>query len=176
MKLPLAYYGNPILRKKCEPVTEITAEICKLIDDMIETMLSHDGYGLAAPQVKHSKSIFLTHTPTQTGPDEWVPGKIRVFINPKILSYSEELSFRGEGCLSIPNLYGNVARPLKITVEARDRDGTIFKEEFSGIAARAIMHENDHINGVLFIDRIHGKERKELEPTLREIKKKYSNS
>lgn len=174
MKLPLTYYGNPILRKKCERINEITDEIRSFAQDMIETMNAHDGLGIAAPQVNRSLAIFITNVPIQKGPDEWEPGRIRVFINPKILSYSQEVAAKSEGCLSIPATYGTVARPVTITVEALDLDGKTFVEEFSDLEARAIMHENDHINGVLFIDRIHGKERKELESRLREVKKKYA--
>ena len=176
MKLPLAYYGNPILRKKGERINEITDEIRKFINDMIETMVSHDGLGLAAPQVHRSLAIFITHVPIQTGPDQWLPGKIRVFINPKIISHSEELNSRGEACLSIPGVYGAVARPLRITIEATDLEGKRFVEDFSDLDARVVMHENDHINGVLMIDRIQGKERKELESRLREIKKKFNKA
>lgn len=175
MKLPLAYYGHPILRKKCVPVAEITEEIRQLAANMEETMITHDGIGLAAPQVHRSIALFLTHVPEQVGPEEFSPGEVRVFINPKILEYSEEEWLRGEGCLSIPNVYGVVRRPLRIKVEATDLDGNRFTEEFSGLQARAIMHENDHINGKLFIDRIKGREREEMEKTLRAIKKKYNS-
>ena len=173
MKLPLAYYGDPILRKKGMRVDEINDELRQLINDMEETMLSHDGLGLAAPQVSRSLALFITNIAKQVGPDEWVPGQTRVFINPKILEYSDEEWFRGEGCLSIPGVYGPVQRPMRIKVEATDINGERFTQEFSGLEARAIMHENDHINGVLFIDRIRGKEREKMEPELRAVKKKF---
>lgn len=174
MKLRLAYYGDPILRKKCERIEPIPNDLKQFVLDMEETMNAHDGVGLAAPQVHRSIALFIINIPRQVGPNEWVPTMTRVFINPKILEYSEEEWLRGEGCLSIPEVYGTVSRPVKIKVEAFDLNGKHFIEEFSGIEARAIMHENDHINGVLFIDRIRGKERQELEPFLRNIKKNYS--
>lgn len=173
MKLQLAYYGEPILRKKCQRVEQIDDKLKQLVKDMEETMFLHDGAGLAAPQVHLSLAVFITNVPKQVDSDEWIPGITRVFINPKILEYSKEEWLRGEGCLSIPNVFGTVSRPMHIKVEATDLDGNHFVEEFSGLQARAIMHENDHINGVLFIDRVRGKERQELEAELREVKKKF---
>lgn len=174
MHLPLAYYGDPVLRKKCERVTNFDDKLKQLVKDMEETMNVHDGLGLAAPQVHLSLAIFITHVPIQVGQDKWKPGTTRVFINPKIVEYSQEEWLRGEGCLSIPNVYGTVSRPLRIKIEAYDIDGKLFTEELSGLDARAFMHENDHINGVLFVDRVKGKEKEEIEAELREIKKKYA--
>lgn len=174
MILPLAYYGNPILRKKCKRVEAIDDDLRKLVADLEETMFAHDGIGLAAPQVGIDLTLFVRNIPTQTSHDQWVPGKTEVFINPKILEYSQEKDWRGEGCLSIPNLYGEVERPSRIKVEYTNMEGNRVTAEYSGLKARNIMHENDHLNGVLFIDRIYGKERQEMEQTLREIKKKYA--
>lgn len=176
MKRELTYYGNPILRKKTARVTEITDEIRQLVSDMVDTMHEYNGIGLAAPQVDQSLALFITEAPIRVEgePEEnWLPGKLRVFINPKLSGHSEEQWMRGEGCLSIPSVYGAVPRPIYVTVEATDLDGNLFTEEFSWLEARAIMHENDHINGVLFIDRIHGKERKEMDPVLNAVKKKF---
>lgn len=173
MKLPIAYYGDPILRKKCPPVEKFDDQLKQLIKDMEETVIAHDGLGLAAPQVKHPLALFITHVPQDEKQEDWNTCKIRHFINPKILEYGEEEWWRGEGCLSIPGLYGEISRPWHIKVKAFDINGNEFTEEFSGLQARAIMHENDHINGVLFIDRIRGKERQEMENELRAIKKKY---
>jgi peptide deformylase len=172
MKLKLAFYGNPILRKKAAPIAVITDEIKQLINDMIEAMDEKDGIGIAAPQVCHSIALFITRVPIVKDDDEWEKGTVRVFINPKILEYSKNEDSFSEGCLSIPKVYGDVFRPIKIKVEATGLDGKLFREEFSGLHARIILHENDHINGVLFIDRLDAKERKLLEPKLRDIKKK----
>ena len=90
-----------------------------------------------------------------------LPGVERVFINPKILSYSDEIVTLSEGCVSIPKLYGHVTRPLKIVVEAMDLEGKTFTQEFFDYEARCIMHENDHINGKLFIDRLSHQERQD---------------
>ncbi len=181
MKLPLTYYGNPILRKKGTPIEKITDEIRQLVKDMEETMIGFNGAGLAAPQVNRSLALFLTHVENE---DEKAPGTeqtappVRVFINPKILEYSEELWGYPQGCLSIPdpNIYGVVFRPIRIKIEATDLEGNRFTEEFSKLSAQAFMHENDHINGVLFIDRLQKKEREQLEPFLRKVKKEYENT
>lgn len=176
MKLPIAYYGDPILRKKVKPVTEITDEIRTLVKDMIDTMKAVNGIGLAAPQVKKSLAIFVTNVPIEgekDGKAHWEPGPIRVFINPKIIGYSEEAWNRDEGCLSIPGLYAEVIRPVKVTVQAMDLEGQLFEATFSWLDARAIFHEKDHLDGVLFIDRVERKKRLAIEQHLREIKRKY---
>lgn len=173
MKLPLAYYGNPILRKKGAPVLEITDEIRQLVSDMTETMIAQDGCGLAAPQIHQSLALFITSIPHLNEKEEVIPGELRVFINPKIVAHSQEKWACEEGCLSIPGLRGIVERPLKVTVQATDLEGNVFTEEFVGFDAHVIMHENDHLNGVLYIDRLSPKEKKQIEGKLREIKKKF---
>ena len=97
----------------------------------------------------------------------------KIYINPSLTNPSDALVERSEGCLSIPKLYAAVARPLSIDLEALDINGTRFQEQCYGYQARNRMHENDHLNGVLFIDRIKGKRRTELEPSLRRIKQQY---
>lgn len=176
MQLPLAYYGDPILRKKTTQIKEINDEIRELVVNMTDTMRANDGIGLAAPQIHCSIALFITEVPIVDAddPEKWEAGPLRVFINPKIISYSEEKWDRGEGCLSIPGIYGEVLRPVRITVQAMDLTGEVFEEEFTWLAARAVMHENDHINGTLFIDRLSSQERKSLEHKLHEVKKRYS--
>jgi len=173
VRLPLAFYGDPILRKKAAPIKEITNEIRQLAQDMIDTVVAEHGVGLAGPQVHQSLTIFITVDYVEQEDGKWACENPRVYLNPKILSRSEELETDEEGCLSIPDLRASVARPVKIEIEAMDLEGKIFKEELHGFNARRFMHENDHVNGVLFIDRIRGKERKELEGALRQIKKDY---
>ncbi|KAF3362796.1 Peptide deformylase [Chlamydiales bacterium STE3] len=173
MILELAYYGESVLRKKAQPIEKINDEIRNLVSDMVETMHAKNGIGLAAPQVFYSLNLFIIQIPEQGPDDTTLPGTLRVFINPRIISVSENSCIYQEGCLSIPKLYENVERPIEVTVEAQGLDGEIFLEKFTGYSARAILHENDHINGVLFIDRIKGKKRQEIEPILRQIKKKY---
>jgi len=178
MKLPLAYYGNPILRKNCEKVEEITDEIRQLVDDMIETLEEQNGIGLAAPQVKKDLRLFVTKVPhpSEDDPDQWEEGVVKVFINPTLSDPSSEDWERDEGCLSIPKIYVSVVRPYRIKVEATDLEGNVFSEVLSGLDARCVMHENDHINGVLMIDRTTGKERKEIEKDLRRMKKRLGHT
>jgi peptide deformylase len=173
MKLPLAYYGDPILRKKGNLITEINDDILQLVNDMIDTMLSVKGIGLAAPQVHASLALFIAYFIKDD--DEKVDrNKIRVFINPKITFYSLNLSCHSEGCLSIPKLHCDVDRPMTIEIEALDLEGRTFTEKYHDYDAHIVLHENDHINGVLFIDRLYPKERKKIEPILKEIKKKFN--
>jgi len=174
MKLPLAYYGNPVLRKKASRVEGIDDELRQLVADMIESMDEYNGCGLAAPQVHRSISLFVTRIPHRDENDQIVSGEARVYINPKVLSYSEEVWALDEGCLSIPGLRDAVVRPMAITVEATNLEGKTFTEELVEFDARVILHENDHLNGVLYIDRLPPKQKKAIENHLREIKKKYS--
>lgn len=173
MELPLNYYGDPVLRKKCKPVEEITEEIKKLVDDMVDTMEANNGIGLAASQVGFLLRIFVTYVPIQDEEGEYGQGKLRVFINPEIIEFSDETTEMSEGCLSIPTVTGNVTRPYRVKIKALDVEGNEFTEEFQGLESHCVLHENDHINGVLFIDRIRGKERKNLDRQLRKVKEEY---
>jgi peptide deformylase len=174
MLLKIYYYGHPILRKRCKPIQEITDEIRKLAYDMIETMDKNDGIGLSAPQVGHSIRMFVLRNYLFTEEGHWTLSEPKVYINPKLTNPSEHFISDTEGCLSLPGLRLHVSRPDKIIVEAMDLDGKIFVEELEGYNARVRMHENDHINGVLFIDRIEANERKKIDPLLKEMKKKYA--
>lgn len=174
MKLPLAYYGDSVLRQKAKLVTEFTPELRRLVEDMLEAMADNDGMGLAAPQVHRSIALFVTKVPVQNAEGNWDEGPLIVFINPKIEWYSEEVWEAPEGCLSIPGIRGDVVRPFQVRVSYYDLDGNQHTEEFSSWQARAVMHENDHVNGVLYIDRMSTKKRKEMEAHLQQIKKKFS--
>lgn len=175
MKLELAYLGNPVLRKKGEPISRITPEVRQLVDDMVETLeTSGNGIGLSAPQVKALFRLFIIKVPYRDDKGKEHDGELKVFINPTIISYSEEEWEQDEGCLSIPGVYAPVCRPEKIVVEALDLDGNLFTAEYSGLEGRCILHENDHINGVLFIDRVKGRARKKIESDLERVKKKYA--
>ena len=175
MLLKIYYYGHPVLRKRCEPIVEITEEIRQLASDMIETMDKNDGIGLAAPQVGHSIRMFVLRNYLETEDGKWTMSEPKVFINPKLSAPSDELIVDTEGCLSLPGLRLEVDRPEKITVEAMDLEGNLFTEEVEGYNARVRMHENDHINGVLFIDRIDASSRKKIDAVLKQIKKKYNS-
>jgi peptide deformylase len=170
--LPLAYYGDPILRKKAEPVGAITSDLKALIEEMIETMDACDGLGIAAPQVHHSIRLFVIRQPIVGRDGEIDVGDVVVFINPKISEPSKETWKAQEGCLSIPSIRSDVERANEITVEYLTVDGETIKRKVSGWEARVIMHEFDHIEGVLFIDRLPEAEQKKLEPTLNRMKKR----
>lgn len=170
--LPLAYYGDPILRKKAEAIGEITEGIQKLVEEMIETMDASDGIGLAAPQVHHSIRLFVIRKPIETSSGNLELGEVKVFINPKLSLPSEETWKASEGCLSIPTLRSLVERPKEISVEYTRLDGSVAVEKVTGWEARVIMHENDHIDGILFIDHLSPKEKAQLAPFLQRLEER----
>jgi peptide deformylase len=142
MTLEIVKYPNPILRKKCEKVESLTPEMKKLIEDMIETMREKGGVGLAAPQVGILKRIIVVET--TEGP--------RGFVNPKIVKKSREKEIMEEGCLSFPGLFLKVKRAKEAEIETLDENGKRIKVQ--GFLARVLQHEIDHLDGILFIDRI----------------------
>lgn len=132
---------DPILRKISREVTDINRRVLILLDDMIETMAAADGVGLAAPQVGVLKRVIITD----------VGEGVIEYINPVILETEGE-QCGIEGCLSLPDQSGKVMRPEKLTVNAQNREGEVFEMKAEGLLARAICHEVDHLNGVLFTD------------------------
>lgn len=138
--------GEEILRKVAEPIKaeEINDDFRAFIEEMFEAMKDADGVGLAGPQAGISKRVFVAMA------DDNVK---RVFINPQIIYTSAELCDYEEGCLSIPQVYESIQRPKKVTVQALDENGRPFTLEADGLLARIIQHENDHLDGKLFIDR-----------------------
>ncbi len=146
--LPILHYPDPRLREVAKPVTEITPEILKLIDDMAETMYDAPGCGLAANQVGVMLRIFVIDT---AGEDE--PSDLRVYINPEILEL-DGVQVWEEGCLSFPGATEEIKRAERVKIRALDRDGKEFTLEADGLLAVAIQHENDHLNGVLMIDKL----------------------
>ncbi|MEX0961877.1 MAG: peptide deformylase [Simkaniaceae bacterium] len=176
MKLKLAYYGSKWLRKRAKEIDAITPEIRELAAAMIDLMNQCKGVGIAANQVERDLRIFITKCPFYNQEDEWIEGETLVYINPKIISHSDELVIFDDGCLSIPGVYRDHPRPKHIQIEALDLEGQLIKKELSDFEAFNFMHELDHLNGVLFIDRLDQRARKKLKPQLQEIKKKYSSS
>lgn len=139
--------GDDILRQKCEPVqeNEINDELRATISEMFQTMTSANGVGLAAPQVGIAKRFFVMRSDDEVD---------RVFINPEIIKTSGDLSDYEEGCLSIPGVSENIKRPSMISVTALNEKGRRFTiNDATGLLARIIQHENDHLNGILYIDR-----------------------
>lgn len=146
--------GNETLRQKALPVEEINDEIRLLVRDMFETMEREEGIGLAAPQVDRSIRLFVVKA------DDGIE---RTFINPQIIATSQETESYEEGCLSIPKTYEDVIRPSAITVQAKNERGRRFTLEADGLLARVIQHEYDHLEGILFIDRIKADKREKIE-------------
>jgi peptide deformylase len=146
---PILQLPDPVLRRVSTPVAKIDDQIKKLIDDMFETMYDAPGIGLAAVQIGVAKRV-VTIDATR-GEEEKKP---MVFINPEIISASEETDVKEEGCLSIAEYYEEVERPTAVKVRYMDEKGKTKEIEAEGLLARALQHEIDHLNGVLFIDHI----------------------
>jgi peptide deformylase len=154
--LKVARLGNPIVRQLAEPVEPKairSAEIQRLIDDMIETMHEYDGVGLAAPQVHVGLRLAVLEVPAsdQRG-EEAVP--LTVLINPVVTALSQETRLGYEGCLSVPDLRGAVPRLRRLRLEALDRKGRPYALEASDFFARVIQHECDHLDGRVYLDRM----------------------
>lgn len=165
--LQLRYYGDPVLRKKAEPVEEITDAEIKLAEDMLKTLYATgNGIGLAATQVGVLKRFLIV----DLGESEDEKFEPLMLFNPKILSTEGE-SVAEEGCLSIPDLRADVKRPDKIAVKAMLLNGQYVEFEATGLLSRVLQHEIDHLSGTLFIDRISGIKRQLLRSELEQIQK-----
>ncbi len=138
-------FGEDVLRKKCRPVTAFDEKLALLLDDLAETLLSSDGVGLAAPQVGILRRAAVVNVRDKRGTIE--------LVNPEIIS-EEGVQVGNEGCLSAPNEWCEVERPNKVTVKAFDRHGNEFTITGTELLARAFCHEIDHLDGILFTDRV----------------------
>ncbi len=139
--------GSPVLRQKAKPVAQVDDAVRTLVDDLLETMRAARGVGLAANQVGVARRVAVV----DVGEDDPPP---LVLINPVIVERAEEVETAEEGCLSIPEIYGDVERRAHIVVEALDRDGQAYRTAVAGYKARAIQHEIDHLDGILFLDHL----------------------
>jgi peptide deformylase len=148
----IVFVGEPILRQKAQKVRHVDKSIEKLIDDMAQTMHDANGLGLAANQVGVLQRVVVIELPYDE--EDLQSGKLYALINPEIVQASDELISIEEGCLSIPYYFGAVTRPDAVVVKARDRKWREVKIKATGMLARAIQHEIDHLNGVLYIDRM----------------------
>ncbi len=142
--LPIRRFGDPVLRQKAKRVTKVDKSIRRLVDDMIETMRDAPGVGIAAPQVGVSLRLIVV---------EVAEGETQVLVNPEIVKGSGE-RLVDEGCLSLPGYIGEVKRQVSVTVKAQNLDGKEIRMKATDLLAQALEHEIDHINGVLFIDRL----------------------
>jgi peptide deformylase len=140
--LDIRVLGDPVLRKPTKHVTEVTDELRKLIADMFETMYAAEGIGLAAPQVGRTERLAVVD----------VEGKKFALINPEVLSTEGANEKAEEGCLSIPDVYGDVERPATVTIRAKDENGEEYEATASELLGRCFQHEIDHLDGKLFID------------------------
>lgn len=145
--------GNELLRQKAEGIKHIDADVMKIAEEMLDALHKEKGVGLAGPQVGFMKRIFAIHI------DKDLP---QVFINPSILETSQEMVKYEEGCLSIPGVWAEVLRPKTVQIQAWNEKGRPFTLEADGILARVILHEYDHLEGTLFIDRLSALKRNRL--------------
>jgi peptide deformylase len=144
---PIILHPDPRLKTPCKPVADVTDDIRRLADDMLETMYDAPGIGLAAPQVGvMARLLVMDCVKGQGTPDP------RVLLNPEIIWASDALNVYEEGCLSLPELYADVDRPAEVTVRWTGLDGQPVEERFDGQWATCVQHEIDHLNGKLFID------------------------
>ena len=151
--LEVVKHPAEVLRAKAEPIQEVDEEIAELAQEMLDTMEAADGIGLAAVQVNRRLRMFVCHVKDD---------ERRVFINPVIIGTSMETVTYEEGCLSVPGVYADIERSASIEVQARNERGRRFRLEASGLLARVILHETDHLNGVLFFDHLSEKQRDKL--------------
>lgn len=175
MILPIVAYGDSVLKKVGENISADYPGLAKLIEDMFETMYAAHGVGLAAPQINKSIRLFIADASgfVEEGDEEYEALKDfkKVFINPEILEEAgEEWAFE-EGCLSIPDIREDVLRQPDVTMRYFDENFVEHTETFTGLAARVIQHEYDHINGVLFIDHLSPIRRRMLKGRLQNISK-----
>ncbi|MFM2136332.1 MAG: hypothetical protein RL021_1732 [Bacteroidota bacterium] len=168
---PIVAYGDPVLRKKAQDIGRDYPGLDKLIEDMFETMYHCIGVGLAAPQIGLPIRLFVVDGSPYDDEDESLSTFKKVFINARILEESGEPWKMNEGCLSIPKLREDVMRPESIVIEYLDEKWVQRRETFSGLSARIIQHEYDHIEGVLFTDRISPLRKRLIQKKLDDISK-----
>ncbi len=167
--LPIRVYPDPILRSVAKPVAVINAELRQLAQDMIETMEDANGVGLAAPQVGAGlRMVIVDFDPEKGDP--------RVLINPVITKRRGRKLLGDEGCLSFPGLRSRVKRTPSLIVEAQDLDGAIAAHEAEGLAARAVQHEIDHLDGMLFVDKVGPSDKQSLQRELEEMEENYAGA
>ncbi len=143
---PIVKYGDPVLRDVSEPVEEITSAVKDLVADLKATLKKAKGLGLSAVQIGVPLRVFIVDVSAID-----ISAETKVYINPEIIETSGSFEFE-EGCLSFPGIYQTIIRPERVKIKALDENGKEFVQEADGIIARAIQHENDHLDGVLFID------------------------
>ena len=170
MKRPILIHPDPRLKKLCEPVPDLSDELRVLAGDMLETMYDAPGIGLAAPQIGVMQRVIVLDCVKEEGE---APRPL-VMFNPEITAASDELSVYEEGCLSIPEQYGEVTRPAEVSVRWIDRDGAEQQEDFAGLWATCVQHEIDHLNGKLFIDYLKPLRRQMITRKMQKLKREMA--
>jgi peptide deformylase len=163
---PILIHPDPRLKKLCDPVADVDDGMRALIDDMLATMYDAPGVGLAAPQIGIIRRVFVMDCAEQDASPEPM-----ALINPEIVWSSEDTRVHEEGCLSIPDIYGDVTRPDRVKVRWIDRDGAECEGEFDGLAATCAQHEIDHLNGKLFIDYLGTVKRQMITAKMKKLKR-----
>jgi peptide deformylase len=144
-------YGDPVLREKAAPVDQVDERLRDLVNDMLDTLAEADGVGLAGPQIGVPLRIVVVHPPPGERGDRPEPS---VYLNPEVVEKAGPQEPAEEGCLSIPGIYETVRRPRRVRVKARSLEGRELEFEAEGMLGRIFQHEIDHLDGVLFVDRI----------------------
>jgi peptide deformylase len=163
--LPIKIYGEEVLRQTSKPVENIDGEIAQFLEDMNQTMLAAKGLGLAANQVGRTLRAFSVDLSQFD-----VLSEPKIIINPEIVEMNGDLITGEEGCLSFPGLYQMIARPRKIVIKSINLDGNEYFYEAEGLIARVFLHEIDHLNGTLFIDKLSAAQRNHIKGKLQKIK------
>lgn len=171
MILPIYVIGTPVLRKVAEDITPDYEGLEQLLKDMEETMYHSDGVGLAAPQIGKSIRVFIIDASPMDEDDESLKDFKKVFINPKIVEFRGERLLFNEGCLSIPTIREDVERESEIRIQYYDENFKFHDEVFDGIKARIIQHEYDHLEGILFTDRLNPLKKRLLKGKLTSVSK-----
>jgi len=172
MKRPILIHPDPRLKKVCAPVADLSDDLRKLADDMLVTMYEAPGIGLAAPQIGVLSRLIVLDCVKEDGE---TPRPVAMF-NPEVIASSDETNTYEEGCLSIPDQYGEVTRPKVIDVRWMDRDGNEQTETFDGLWATCVQHEIDHLNGKLFIDYLGAMRRQMITRKMQKLKREMTRT
>lgn len=172
MKRPILIHPDPRLKKVCEPVPDLSDDLRRLADDMLETMYDAPGIGLAAPQVGVTRRLIVLDCVKDEGEEP----RPLVMFNPEVVASSDETNVYEEGCLSIPDQYADVTRPKLVDVRWIDMNGNEQSETFDGLWATCVQHEIDHLNGKLFIDYLGAMRRQMITRRMQKLKREQARA